>query len=201
MDHELRRRDLDPDPFVQFQRWYEEARAADPDAADAMSLATATADGWPSARMVLFKGIDARGLLFFTNYESRKGREVAANPRAALAFSWPSHRRQVRVTGRIEPLATDESDRYFATRPREARLAAWASRQSEVIPDREWLERRYQEVEAEFEGRDVPRPPYWGGIRVVPDALEFWRHRPDRLHDRFQYTRHPGGWRIERLSP
>src|SRR2546426_3166132 len=178
MDHELRRRDLDPDPFVQFQRWYEEARAADPDAADAMSLPTATADGRPSARMVLFKGIDARGLLSFTNYESRKGREVGANPRAALAFSWPSHRRQVRVTGRVEPLATDESDRYFATRPREARLAAWASRQSEVIPDREWLERRYQGVEGQVEGGGVPGPPHWGGGRVVPAPLGFWRTRP-----------------------
>jgi pyridoxamine 5'-phosphate oxidase len=202
MNRELRRVDLDPDPFRQFSRWYEEARAADPDAADAVALATAARDGRPSVRMVLFKGLHDSGFVFYTNYESRKARELLANPHAALAFYWPTHRRQVRVTGAASRVSAEDSDRYYAGRPREAQVAAWASRQSEVIPDRAWLEKRYAGLDAEFDGREVPRPAWWGGIRLEPDAFEFWCNRPDRLHDRFRYARGPdGGWAIDRLSP
>jgi pyridoxamine 5'-phosphate oxidase len=198
----LTKADLDPDPFRQFARWFEQARtsgAADP---HAMTLATATRDGIPSARMVLLNAFDARGFVFYTNYESRKGRDLAQNPYAALVFYWPELRRQVRAAGRVERLTPAESDAYFRRRPAGSRLGAWASHQSEVIADREALERRVEELAAEFTGREIPRPPYWGGCRVVPDSFEFWQSRPNRLHDRFRYSPRPdGGWRIERLAP
>jgi len=198
----LREDDISPDPFEQFARWYREA-AADP-RADAMALATATADGAPSVRFVLLKGLDRRGFVFFTNYESRKGRELAGNPRAALAWYW-SHEgpgRQVRVTGPVERLSQEESEAYWRTRPRESQLAASTSRQSEAIAGRDDLEAEYAGLAAAFEGRDVPLPPTWGGFRLEPEVIEFWQHGEHRLHDRLQYTRRPDGtWRIERLAP
>ena len=198
----LRRAGLDPDPFVQFDRWWRHALEAEPVRPDAMSLATVDRDGRPSVRMVLLKGFDARGFVFFTNYESRKGRELALTPRAAVALYWPTLHRQVRATGAVTRMSQEESDRYFATRPREARLAAWASRQSEVIPNRDELENRYSELEAEFTGRDVTLPPFWGGMRLEPDEFEFWQGRENRLHDRFRYRPDgSGGWKIDRLAP
>lgn len=194
--------DVDPDPIVQFGRWYREAEEAGLFQPDAMTLATATADGIPSARMVLLKGFDEHGFSFFTNYGSRKARELDENPRAALVVYWPELRRQVRVTGRVERLPRDESEAYFRTRPHGSRLAAWASRQSRVIPSRDVLEGEYRRLEAEYAGGDVPLPPFWGGFRVVPDSVELWMGRPNRLHDRLRYSRRPdGSWAIERLSP
>jgi pyridoxamine 5'-phosphate oxidase len=196
----LRRRDLDPDPFRQFRVWFDAVRDAGLPLAEAMALATASADGVPSARIVLLKGIDS-GFVFFTNYESRKGRELDANSRAALVFHWQPLGRQVRVEGTVERVSEPESADYFETRPRGAQLGAWASPQSEPIGDRAALEGRLADVAVEYEGREVPAPPFWGGYRVVPERLEFWQHRDDRLHDRFAYERDGAGWRITRLAP
>ena len=166
-----------------------------------MALATATPDGAPSVRFVLLKGIDERGVEFFTNYESRKARELAANPRAALAILWKPLQRQVRLEGRVDPLTPEESDAYFATRSRGSQLGAWASRQSEAIPDREWLDARLASYAEQYPGT-VPRPPHWGGYLLVPDAIEFWEGRPNRLHDREAFTRGAdGAWHARRLSP
>jgi pyridoxamine 5'-phosphate oxidase len=166
-----------------------------------MALATSTPDGIPSVRFVLLKGIDERGVEFFTNYESRKGRELTANPRAALAVLWKPLQRQVRLEGAVEVLTAEESDAYFATRARQSQLGAWASRQSEVIPDRDWLESRLAELETSYP-ETVPRPPHWGGFRLLPDAIEFWEGRPNRLHDREAFTRGAdGAWHARRLSP
>jgi pyridoxamine 5'-phosphate oxidase len=193
---------VDPDPIVQFGRWYREAEEAGLFQPDAMTLATATADGVPSARMVLLKGFDERGFSFFTNFDSRKARELDENPRAALVVYWAELRHQVRVTGRVERLSRDESEAYFRTRPHGSRLAAWASRQSRVIPSREVLEDEYRRLEAEYAEGGVPLPPFWGGFRVVPDSVELWMGRPNRLHDRLRYSRRPdGSWAIERLAP
>lgn len=198
----LRPEDLDPDPFTLFTRWYalaQERACHDP---TAMALATATPDGRPSVRMVLLKGFDARGFVFYTNYESRKGRELARNPFAALVFYWPDLRRQVRAFGRVVRVSDTESDAYFATRPLGHRLSAAVSPQSAVIGSREELERRAAELAAATMPAGPPRPPRWGGLRLVPEEFEFWQSRPDRLHDRFRYTPRPeGGWRIERLAP
>ena len=166
-----------------------------------MALATATPDGRPSVRMVLLKGADERGFAFFTNYESRKGGELAANPHAALLFHWWPLGRQVRVEGRVERISDEESEAYFDTRPLPSRLAAWASPQSRPLADRAELERLYAEAAARFPGDDVPLPPHWGGYRVVPDAYEFWQHGDDRLHDRIRYERDGDGWKRERLAP
>jgi pyridoxamine 5'-phosphate oxidase len=166
-----------------------------------MTLATATADGAPSARMVLLKGADEDGFVFFTGYGSRKAEELAANPRAALVFYWQPLGRQVRVEGPVERVSKEESAEYFATRPRGSQLAAWTSRQSRPLGDRAELERRYADVEREHEGREVPLPPHWGGFRLRPDAIEFWEHRDNRLHDRFRYTRAREGWDAARLWP
>ncbi|HJZ90525.1 MAG TPA: pyridoxamine 5'-phosphate oxidase [Gemmataceae bacterium] len=198
---ELREADADPDPVRQFQLWFDAAVAAGLPEPNAMTLATCTADGVPSARIVLLKICDERGLAFFTNYQSRKGRELANNPRAALVFFWPALERQVRVEGRVELVSADESDAYFAGRPVNSRLGAWASEQSAVIPSRDELERKQREYEAQFPDGRVPRPPHWGGYRVVPDVFEFWQGRPSRLHDRLRYRRVAGRWVIERLSP
>ena len=198
----LREEDLAPDPFTQFGAWFDEVAQADIREPNAMTLATATPDGRPSARMVLLKGVDARGFAFFTNYESRKGAELAANPRAALVFFWVQLERQVRVEGRVERLSAEESDAYFASRPEGSQLGAWASQQSAVLPDRGPLEARYEELRAQYEGHEVPRPPFWGGFRVVPETVEFWQGRVNRLHDRLRYRRQDdGSWVIERLSP
>ena len=190
------------DPLVQFGQWYEHAVAAGLPEPEAMALATATPDGAPSVRFVLLKGIDERGVDFYTNYESRKGRELAANPRAALAVLWKPLQRQVRLEGPVEVLTPAESDAYFATRSRGSQLGAWASRQSESIPDREWLEARLAEADARYPDDEIPRPEYWGGYRLVPDAIEFWEGRPNRLHDREAFTRgSDGAWHARRLSP
>ena len=193
---ELRRTDLDADPLSQFQKWFDDAEDV-VRMREAMAVATATAGGAPSVRMVLLKAADERGLVFFTHYTSRKGRELEANRRAALLFHWDPLGRQVRVEGRVERVSAEESDAYFATRPAGARVGASASRQSEVLTDRGELERRVAEVGEKAR----VRPQSWGGFRVVPEAWEFWQHRDDRLHDRFRYTRRTGGWLIERLYP
>ncbi|HET8626117.1 MAG TPA: pyridoxamine 5'-phosphate oxidase [Thermomicrobiales bacterium] len=194
--------DVALDPFVQFDRWFRDVLASGGPEPTAMTVATATRDGRPSARMVLLKGVDERGFVFYTNYESRKGGELAENPRAALLFHWPQLQRQVRVTGTVARVAPEESDAYFRSRARGSRLGAWASHQSRVIPDRAALEADLARVEAAYPGEDIPRPPYWGGFRVVPETFEFWQSRPSRLHDRLRYTRQPDGrWLIDRLSP
>ncbi len=196
----LSEREMDPDPIRQFARWFQEALEAELIEPNAMTLATATPTGRPSARVVLLKGFDARGFVFYTNYESRKGQELAQNPQAALVFWWAPLERQVRIEGRVERVPDAEADAYFQTRPLEARLGAWASPQSRVIASREALEQRVREIRARF-GARVPRPPHWGGYRVVPEVIEFWQGRPARLHDRLRYTRTPDGWRLERLAP
>lgn len=192
--------DLDRDPFRQFEAWFADA-AARVRVPEAMAIATATTDGAPSLRMVLLKGFDEHGFVFFTGYESRKGRELDVNPRAALLFYWDPLGRQVRIEGSVARVPRAESDRYFHTRPRGAQLAALASRQSTVIGARGELEARYAELERELESRDVPLPPQWGGLRLAPVAFEFWQHRENRLHDRLRYWRDGDRWLIERLSP
>jgi len=189
------------DPIAQFEAWYDEAVEAGVPLPNAMTLATVGADGRPSARVVLLKGVEDGGFVFFTNYESRKGRELAATPHAALVFHWSPFDRQVRVEGRVEKVSAEASDAYVATRPVGARLSSWASPQSEVVPDRAWLETRLAEMAARH-GKNVPRPPHWGGYRVMPEEIELWQGRHDRLHDRLIYRRDAqGGWRRERLAP
>jgi len=198
----LREEDVDPDPIRQFQRWFDEATQSEVHDPNAMTLATATADGRPSARVVLLRGVDERGFAFFTNYQSKKARELGANPRAALVFFWHDLERQVRIEGRVERATAPESDQYFQSRPVGAKIGAWASPQSEVIPSRDELEKRCREIENRFSDGPIPRPANWGGYRVVPEAIEFWQGRPNRLHDRLRYTRSAeDGWIIERLAP
>ena len=199
----LYRRDLAPNPFQQFTRWFAAAEAATTAAfPNAMTLATATSDGLPSARMVLLKGFDEQGFVFYTNFEGRKANELEANPHAALLLYWPELGRQIRVEGEVARTAQAESEANFNSRPRESQLAAWASAQSRVVENRGVLEKRLAELEAEFEGRDVSLPPFWGGYRLTPASFEFWQHHPDRLHDRLRYLSEPdGSWRIDRLAP
>lgn len=197
----LHRADLDPNPVRQLETWLADARAAHILEPKAMTLATATPDGVPSARMVLLRGLDERGLVFYTHYASPKGRDLDANPHAAVVFYWDALRRQVRVSGAVSRLERAESEAYFATRPVDHRLSAWASPQSEPIPDRAFLEDRLREVTTQF-GDAVPLPPYWGGLRLTPQVFEFWQSGDNRLHDRFRYTRREtGDWGIERLAP
>jgi len=221
----LRRRDLAADPIDQFQRWFDQAMGARASGRirkfliklykklllasgaelldlTAMTLATADKQGRPSARVVLLKGVDHRGFIFFTNYESRKGQELAENPHAALVLYWPEQEREVCIAGEISQLPPAESDAYFQSRPHGSRLAAWASMQSTAVKDRAALEERWRQLEAQYTNKEIPRPPFWGGYLLSPARMEFWQGRPNRLHDRFRYTRQPDKtWLIERLSP
>jgi pyridoxamine 5'-phosphate oxidase len=202
----LRRKDLDADPIVQFRRWFEHAAGArkgnDLGDVNAATLSTVDAEGRPSARVVLLKGVDERGFIFFTNYDSRKGREIAGNPNVAMVFYWPDQERQVCIAGQAAKIPRAESEVYFKSRPRGSQLAAWASRQSEAIENREVLESRWRELQSKYPGEEVPMPPDWGGFVVAPSRIEFWQGRPSRLHDRFRYLKQADGkWLIERLSP
>jgi pyridoxamine 5'-phosphate oxidase len=221
----LRRRDLDADPILQFKKWFDQARGARASGrirkfliqvyksltmirgveqidVNAMTLATVDPQGRPSARIVLLKGLDERGFRFYTNYQSRKGEELAQNPNAALVFYWPEQERQVCAAGKVTQLPPAESDAYFRSRPRGARLAAWASEQSHVVRDRAALQEKWEQIEKLYPGEEVPRPPHWGGYVLTPDRLEFWQGRPNRFHDRFRYTRQEDKtWLIARLAP
>jgi pyridoxamine 5'-phosphate oxidase len=192
---------LGPDPLAIFEAWFAEAQAQDPRFADAMTLATATPDGRPSARTVLYKGLNDGALCFVSNYGSSKGQELAQNPRAALVFYWASLNRQVRIEGVVERAPAAWSDRYFAARARTSQIGAWASAQSEVLASRDTLVARIAETEARFQNQPVPRPEFWGGYRVQPERIEFWLGQDARLHDRYSYRASPAGWRVERLSP
>jgi pyridoxamine 5'-phosphate oxidase len=197
----LHRSDLLDDPTEQFVRWLADAEGAGIALPNAAALATAGLDARPSVRHVLLRSADERGFVFYTNHDSRKGRQLAENPNAALVVLWRELDRQVSIAGRVGRVDAEEADAYFASRPRGARIGAWASPQSAVLHDRAELDRRVEDVEARFRGQDVPRPPNWGGYRLVPSSFEFWQGRAFRLHDRFRYEREPAGWRLERLAP
>jgi len=197
----LDERDVSRDPIAQFAAWFADALAAEVEEPNAMVLATAAADGAPSARVVLLKGFDERGFVFFTDYRSRKAGELEANPRAALVLHWPELERQVRITGGAARTSAEESAAYYHSRPAGSRLGAWVSHQSRPIPSRQALEDGLREIERRFADGDIPLPPHWGGYRVWPDAIEFWQGRENRLHDRIRYVREGEGWRVERLQP
>ena len=202
MTSQLLESDLDPNPFVQFERWFEDAKRAQPEMPEAMTLATADAEGSVSARIVLLKSFDARGFVFFTNYNSRKSSQLRDNPRAALVFYWPATERQVRIEGAVVKTTEEESDAYFATRPRGSQLGAWASEQSRVIAGRGDLDERFRQMDSTYRDVTIPRPPHWGGYRLIPITIEFWQGRADRLHDRFAYRlREAKDWVIERMAP
>jgi pyridoxamine 5'-phosphate oxidase len=197
----LSEKNISADPFDQFNTWFQaviDARVSQP---HAMTLATASADGKPSARMVLLKGVDGAAFSFYTNYGSTKGKELAENPQAALLFYWPKLERQVRIEGTVEKLTREESQEYFDSRPRNSRIGAWASRQSDVIKSRPFLDAQFQKYKQQFRNTGVPLPDFWGGYRLVPCRIEFWQNRPNRLHDRISYVRHGNSWNISRLSP
>jgi pyridoxamine 5'-phosphate oxidase len=196
----LTERDVDPDPIRQFEKWFEQAQRSEMIEPNAMTLATSTRDGHPSARIVLLKNVDANGFVFFTDYRSRKGSELETNPNVSLCFWWGDLQRQVRVTGTVARATREESEAYFRTRPHGSRIGAWASHQSSSIASRDVLEKEVARLEHEYPG-EVPLPPHWGGYRVTPDSIEFWQGRPSRLHDRIVFTRDGAAWRIGRLSP
>ena len=198
----LLEQDLAKDPFLQFTKWWEDAIKSEIEEVNAMTLATATADGLPSARIVLLKEFNERGFVFFSNYESHKAHELADNPQACLVFFWKELERQVRLNGSVEKISAAASDEYFHSRPVNSKLGAWASPQSSVIASRDVIENKALQYQKEFDGLEIPRPPYWGGYILVPACIEFWQGRPGRLHDRFQYTlQKDGGWKVERLAP
>ncbi len=198
----LSEKDVNSNPFIQFRQWFDQALAAQLPEPNAMTVATTTLDGQPSARMVLLKGFDQRGFVFYTNYNSQKGQELAKNPQASLVFWWAELERQVRISGCVEKVSENESDEYFHSRPLNSRLGAWASNQSEVIESREILEQRMQELQIQYQNQDIERPRHWGGLRVIPKKIEFWQGRSNRLHDRLLYTRlDSSSWKIVRLSP
>ena len=198
----LAEKDLARDPFRQFDKWFQEADAAKIPEPNAMTLSTATRDGRPSSRTVLLKGVDGRGFVFYTNYDSRKGRELEGNPRAALLFPWIALERQVLVEGPVTKVSREESEAYFHSRPVPSQLAAWASAQSTILSGRKVLEEAMKELERKYAGTTVPLPPHWGGFRLAPETVEFWQGRRSRLHDRLRYRRGPdGGWIVERLAP
>jgi pyridoxamine 5'-phosphate oxidase len=200
-ERRLRREDLDDDPLRQFERWFAEVLAAEIPQPNAMMLATASADGRPSARVVLLKGVDDGGFVFYGNRESRKGRDLEANPYAALVLYWAQLGRQVRVSGRVRRLPPEQADAYFASRPHMSRIGAWASAQGRPLPDRDTLDERVREVEQRFGDGEIPRPDHWIGYALDPETIEFWLNQPNRLHDRFVYERAGDGWTITRLSP
>ncbi|MBD2752932.1 pyridoxamine 5'-phosphate oxidase [Spirosoma validum] len=197
----LDKTDVLSDPIAQFRRWFDAALSARVPEPNAMHVSTVTANGRPDGRIVLLKDVSDTGFTFYTNYESRKGRELTDHPFATLTFFYPELERQMRIEGRVEKVSAAESDAYFNSRPRGSQIGAWVSHQSSVIDNRDVLETRQRELEAQFAGQPVPRPPYWGGFRVLPDVLEFWQGRPSRLHDRIRYRKDENNWLIERLSP
>ncbi|HTP13719.1 MAG TPA: pyridoxamine 5'-phosphate oxidase [Bacteroidota bacterium] len=197
----LREQDVDANPFRQFTAWFDAAVKRKIPTVEAMALATASLSAAPAVRMVLLKGTDARGFIFYTNFGSRKGKHLVENPQAALLFHWPQMERQIRIEGTIEKVSRGESARYFKSRPRKSQLGAWASRQSEILIDRSQLEAQFKQVENQYRGQDVPLPEFWGGFRLLPRQFEFWQGRPNRLHDRIAYLREGKTWKIVRLSP
>ena len=198
----LSENDVDANAIKQFEKWWHEAVSSKIDEVNAMTLATASVDALPSARIVLLKEVNEKGFIFFSNYESYKAQQLAENPKACLVFFWKELERQVRITGLIDKISSKQSDDYFQSRPESSRIGAWASPQSRVIEDRDWLDEKFNELVNKMEGTAIPRPPYWGGYIVMPVVIEFWQGRPSRLHDRIQYTLEENGkWKIERLAP